>query len=152
MITITIPEQVLPLLREVYANKLNATSRGARYAMNTKKRAFKEAVRVASTVEGAPVQGPNITAIYRFVLPRCDLDAPLKSVQDAIESIGIACRDDRVIRTASIFLFRPKKATKKRAGRSPGVTVYLFNTTTEKPMILSKTFHLLDESAEAWGD
>ncbi len=150
MIRITIPEPCIPLLREVYANKLNATSRGARYAMNAKKKAFKEAVRHGATVDGEPVEGDNITAIYALTLPRCDWDAPIKSVQDACEALAIASRDDRFIKNALTVIVRPGKPTHKKPLRTPQVVADFYSTTEEKEEILARIYHLLDWSQRCW--
>ena len=67
-------EHVLSLVRSVYANRLNAASRGARYSMNARKQKFMRAFIEAASVEGNPVSGDNVVAIYHFVLPRADRD------------------------------------------------------------------------------
>ena len=150
MIGITIDEPAtLDLLKNVYANKLNATSRGARYAMNSKKRAFKEAVRLTAKAEGTPATGDPVIAIYHFQLNRIDWDAPVKAVQDAIEP-WIACKNDRVIRYAWCFLTRPGKATTKKPDRPRKVEVFLYNAEEEKDAALAKAYHLLDWWACCW--
>lgn len=150
MIRITIDEPAtLDLLRTVYANKLNATSKGARYSMNSKKRAFKEAVRLTAKVDGEPATGDPVLAIYSITLPRCDWDAPIKALQDSIEP-WIGCRDDRVIRYAWIFLTRPGKETKYKPDRPKQVVVDLYNAVEEKEKALARAYHLLDWGAECW--
>ena len=150
MIRITISNaSTLNLLTEVYANRLNATSRGARFSMNSKKRNFKEAVRLTAQVEGAPVEGAPVLAVYDLCLKRCDWDAPIKALQDAIEP-WIACRNDRVIRYAWAFLTRPGKETKKKPERKCRVIVYLYNADKEKDLALARAYHLLDWGAMCW--
>jgi hypothetical protein len=150
MIRVTIKDPVLALLPPIYANKLNATSRGARYAMNAKKKAFKEAVRLGATVEGEPVEGDNITAIYALTLPRCDWDAPIKSLQDACEALAIASRDDRFIKNALTVIVRPGKETTKRPQRDKEVVAEFYSTIEEKDEILARIYHLLDWSQRCW--
>jgi len=150
MIKITIEDPgAIEMLKGLYANKLNATSRGARFAMNSKKRAFKEAVRLTAKIEGEPATGDPVLALYQITLPRCDVDAPIKALQDAIEP-WIACKNDRVIRYSMSFLVRPGKETKKKPERLPGVVVYLYNAVEEKEAILARVFHLLDWGAVCW--
>ena len=150
MIRITIDDPAtLDMLKGVYANKLNATSRGARYSMNSKKRAFKEAVRLTAKVEGEPATGDPVLAIYSLTLPRCDWDAPIKALQDAIEP-WIGCKNDRVIRYAWTFLTRPGKATKYKPVRPKQVVVYLYNANEEKDQALSRAFHLFDWGKRCW--
>lgn len=150
VIKITIDDPAtLDMLKGVYANKLNATSRGARYSMNNKKRAFKEAVRLTAKVEGEPATGDPVLAIYQLTLPRCDWDAPIKALQDAIEP-WIGCRDDRVIRYAWTFLTRPGKATKYKPDRPRQVVVHLFNANEEKDQALARAFHLFDWGKLCW--
>lgn len=143
-------DTTLDMLRGVYANKLNATSRGARYAMNSKKRAFKEAVRLTAKVEGEPVEGNNVTAIYVLTLPRCDWDAPIKSMQDACEELAIAARDDRLIKAALTVIVRPCSETKKRIGRPRQVVAEFYSTEKEKEKVLARVYHLLDWAADCW--
>ena len=51
-------DNVLSLVRSVYANRLNAASRGARYSMNARKQKFMRAFVEAASVEGSyPVCG-----------------------------------------------------------------------------------------------
>ena len=150
MIRVTIKDPVLALLPPIYANKLNATSRGARYAMNAKKKAFTEAVRLGATVDGEPVEGDNITAIYALTLPRCDWDAPIKSLQDACEALAIASRDDRFIKNALTVIVRPGKATPRKPLRTPQVVADFYSTTEEKDEILARIYHLLDWSQRCW--
>lgn len=150
MIRITIDEPAtLDMLRAVYANKLNATSRGARYSMNSKKKAFKEAVRLTARVEGEPATGDPVLAIYLIVLPRCDWDAPIKALQDAIEPY-IGCRNDRVIRYAWVFLVRPGKKTRYKPERKKGIVVELYNAKEEKDAAMTRAEHLLEWGAECW--
>jgi hypothetical protein len=150
MIRITISNaSTLNLLTEVYANRLNATSRGARFSMNSKKRNFKEAVRLTAQVEGDPVEGDPVLAVYDLCLKRCDWDAPIKALQDAIEP-WIACRNDRVIRYAWAFLTRPGKETKKKPERKCRVIVDLYNADKEKDLALARAYHLLDWGAMCW--
>ena len=150
MIRITIDnDATLDLLKSVYANRLNATSRGARYSMNSKKRSFKEAVRLTAKVDGEPATGDPVLAIYALCLHRCDWDAPIKALQDAIEP-WIACRNDRVIRYAFTFLSRPGKATKKKPERPLSIVVDLYDATHEKDGIMARVWHLLDWGAMCW--
>jgi hypothetical protein len=118
-------DEAITLVKTVYANKLNATSRGARYSMNTRKRKFTQAFGRCAKVKGNPVEGSLVIAVYHFCLPRCDWDAPIKAVQDAAEQF-LACRNDRVIRSALTFLTRPIKGSKKRQERKPFIEVSFF--------------------------
>ena len=150
MIRITIDdEETLDQLCTVYANRLNAASRGARYAMNSKKKKFKEMVWERAKVEGEPATGDPVMAIYILTLPRCDWDAPIKSLQDAIQEY-IGCKDDRVIRYACTFLVRPGKESRKRPARQRKIVVELFNAVEEKEDILARMFHLLDWGAACY--
>jgi hypothetical protein len=151
LIKITIDDEpTLDLLKSLYANKLNAASRGARFAMNAKKRAFKEAVRLTAKVEGEPATGDPVLAIYIFTLQRIDHDAPIKAVQDAIESIGIACKNDRVIRFAWTFLIRPGTGTRYRPPAKRQVQVMLYDVAEEKAEALEQAAQLLDYCQECW--
>ena len=151
MIRITIDDQAtLDLLKSVYANKLNAASRGARYAMNAKKRAFKEAVRMTCRKDGEPVGGEPVAAVYYCCLRRCDWDAPIKSLQDAIEGIGLACRDDRVIRYAMCFITRPGSGSSQKPARKREIVVDLYDPDKEKAQLLLRVSELLDWGAACW--
>jgi len=150
MIRITIDNKpTLDLMKQVYANKLNAASRGARYAMNGKKRAFKEAVKRTARVEGNPVKGSQVLALYYLCLPRCDWDAPIKSLQDAIQE-WIGCKDDRVIRYAWVFLTRPGKATKYKPDRPTKVVVDLYNAIEEQDKAMARAAYLLNWGEACW--
>ena len=150
MIRITVDNTItLDLLKSVYANRLNATSRGARYSMNKRKRDFSEAVRMTAKVDGTPPEGNAILAVYALTLPRCDWDAPIKALQDAIEP-WIGCKNDRVIRYAWVFLVRPGRETKKKPERKRQVVVDLYNAATEKEKALARAYHLLDLGAACW--
>lgn len=142
-------EHVLSLVRSVYANRLNAASRGARYSMNARKQKFMRAFVEAASVEGSPVSGDNVVAIYHFVLPRCDWDAPVKAVQDACECY-LEDGNDRVIKAALTFLTRPKKGTKKRPGRKESISVYLFNMDTELEQAMDKAREIGKWSNSCW--
>ena len=150
MISIHVDDQdALALLKSVYANRLNATSRGARYSMNTRKRRFMEAFRASARVEGEPVEGPLCVALFHFCLPRCDWDAGIKSTQDAVE-IYLACRNDRVIKSAFTFLTRPVKGTKKRQGRKAFVHVELYSMETELDDALERARDMGEWSRSCW--
>jgi hypothetical protein len=150
VIRITIDDEAtLDLLCKVYANRLNATSRGARYAMNSKKRAFKEAVFATAKVDGDPVKGEVVAAVYTLTLPRCDWDAPIKALQDAVQK-WIGCQDDRVIRYAMAFLARPGKETRKKPLRKRQIVIDLYDATSEKERIMSRIYHLLDWGEMCW--
>ena len=150
MIRITIDDPAtLDLLKHVYANKLNAASRGARYAMNAKKKAFKEAVRLTAKVEGEPPQGEPIAAIYSCTLTRCDWDAPIKSLQDSIEN-WIACKNDRVIRYAFCFLARPGAGSKNKPPRKRQIIVDLFNAAEEHDALIARINALLHWGSKCW--
>lgn len=142
-------EHVLSLVRSVYANRLNAASRGARYSMNARKQKFMRAFVEAASVEGYPVAGDNVVAIYHFVLPRCDWDAPVKAVQDACECY-LEDGNDRVIKAALTFLTRPKKGTKKRPGRKESISVHLFNMDTELEQAMDKAREIGKWSNSCW--
>lgn len=141
--------EALEALRTVYANKLNATSRGARFAMNNRKQQFKDIFTKAATVTGEPVEGQVVIAIYRLCLSRCDWDAPIKALQDACEEY-IACKNDRVIRTAMAFLVRP---TKKRTGqvvRNGSIDVNLYDMDTELEDALDMAREAAECSIACW--
>ena len=121
-ITIDDPE-TLDLLKAVYANKLNAASRGARYAMNAKKRAFKDSVRYTCRKEGEPVEGEPVAAVYYCCLTRCDWDAPIKALQAGSS----------------------QKPTRKRE-----IVVDLYNPEKEKEQLLLRVSELLDWGAACW--
>lgn len=57
-------------------------------------------------VEGEPVRGEAL-CVFVYVLPRCDIDAPTKAVQDAAETLLFAGGNDRAIRGKAEFLARP---------------------------------------------
>lgn len=142
-------EDVITLVKGVYANKLNAASRAARYGLNAKKQRFIKAFRAAANVEGDPAEGDTVIAIYHFCLPRCDWDAPIKAVQDAVEDF-IACKNDRVIRAALTFLTRPIGKTKKRPQRSPFIQVYLYDMGTELEDALDRAREIGEWSLTCW--
>ena len=142
-------DEVLSLLKLVYANRLNAASRGARYSMNQRKRKFMQAFVDSATVHGDKVAGDNVIAVYHFILPRCDWDAPVKSVQDACECY-LEQGNDRVIRAALTFLTRPGRATKRSVERKPGVHVYLFNMDTELEQAMGKAKEVAQWSNSCW--
>jgi hypothetical protein len=142
-------EATLDMLKDVYANKLNARSLSARIGMNARKRNFLQAVRLTAKVEGSPAEGDPVLAIYHLCLPRCDWDAPIKALQDAIEP-WIGCQNDRVIRYAWAFLTRPGKETKKKPERIRQVEISLYNAAEEKDAALARAYHLLDWGAMSW--
>ena len=142
-------DDALARVRAVYANRLNAASRGARYSMNARKQKFMRAFVEAASVEGDPIPGDRVVAVYHFVLPRCDWDAPVKAVQDACECY-LECGNDRAIKAALTFLTRPKKGTKKTPGRKPSISVYLFNMDTELEQAMDKAKEIGKWSNSCW--
>tara|TARA_R100001510_G_scaffold21065_1_gene18417 strand:- start:174 stop:632 length:459 start_codon:yes stop_codon:yes gene_type:complete len=147
-ITVT-DEEALELVKTVYANKLNATSRGARYAMNSRKRKFMQAFRAAGQVEGEVVPSDCVLAVYNFCLPRCDLDAPIKAVQDAAEE-WLACRNDRVIKSSCSFITRPAKGTSVVRARKPSIEVSFFCMKTEAEKAMEVIECLLTHCSQCW--
>tara|TARA_R100001086_G_C11797329_1_gene247952 strand:- start:402 stop:860 length:459 start_codon:yes stop_codon:yes gene_type:complete len=142
-------DDALARLKTVYANRLNAASRGARYSMNARKQKFMRTFTECAKVEGVVVPGDRVVAVYHFVLPRCDWDAPVKAVQDACECY-LECGNDRAIKAALTFLTRPKKGTKKRPGRKASVSVYLFNMDTELEQAMDKAKEIGQWSNSCW--
>ena len=139
----------LARVRTVYANRLNAASRGARYSMNARKQKFMRAFTETASVKGDPGAGDRAIAVYHFVLPRCDWDAPGKAVQDACECY-LECGNDRAIKAALTFLTRPKNGTKKRPGRKASISVYLFNMDTELEQAIDKAKEIGQWSNSCW--
>lgn len=142
-------EDVIARVRTVYANRLNAASRGARYSMNARKRKFMDAFVKRARVEGDRVAGNTAVAVYHFVLPRCDWDAPVKAVQDACECY-LECGNDRAIKAALTFLTRPQKATKRKQERKPSISVYLYSMDTELEEAMSKAKEIGEWSNSCW--
>ena len=151
MIRVTIDDaSTLDLLRKVYSNRLNAASQGARFAMNSQKRKFKKSVVDRAVVDGDPVEGEPIAAIYYCCLPRCDWDAPIKSLQDAMEDIALACRNDRVIRFAFCVITRPGKGKDRRPDRKREIVVDMFNASTEMEHLMDRIKEVLDWGVVCW--
>ena len=154
MIHLSVQEPaVMDMLTQVYANRLNATSRFARYAMNRKKRDFKEAFRLAAKVvcteDDNRIDTDLIIAVYHFCIPRADWDAGVKSVQDACEHF-IGCKSDRIIKTACCFVTRPAKAKKGKPERLRGVDAYLYCMRTELQEAMEKIECLSKHSQSCW--
>ena len=150
VVKVTITDPVaLELVKSVYANKLNATSRAARYAMNNRKRNFMKAFRLAGKVEGEVVPSDCVFAVYNFCLPRCDLDAPIKAVQDAAEE-WLACKDDRVIKSSCSFITRPTKGNKSIPARLPSIEVSFFCMRTEADKAMEVVECLFMHCSQCW--
>jgi hypothetical protein len=124
LIRITIDDDgLLDQLRELYANKFHTSSQWQRSKLNRLKRTFKEQVRLLAKVEGEPVEG-LATLVVEISLPRIDIDAPLKTVLDAIAPLIFTEEDDRVIRSCHLVMRRPCKGTRKKKEVRRAVVVH----------------------------
>ncbi len=146
-------EYTIGLLKKVYANKLNATSKRARFAMNSRKQAFKAAFRESAKVQGDPPVARFVMAVFHFCLPRCDWDAGIKSTQDAAE-VYLDSKDDRVIKSACTFLSRPKRERNSPTGYAHGcepfVHVDFFCMETELRQALERAQEVALWSRSVW--
>ena len=138
-ITITCPK-ALEQLRLFYSNKLNTVSMGARRKANRAKRRFKALVRAGAKIEGRAVDGQAILLVL-LCLPRCDWDAPVKALCDAIQEIALKDRDDRAIKYASVYLTRPSK----RKGRKAFIIAEIYSARDERGQALDRSEQLLAE-------
>lgn len=84
-----------------------------------------QVVRLGCTARGKPVVGPALV-LYEFCLPRCDVDAPLKAVQDAVARLVLQDGDDRAVVVSAQSLSRPVRTTKRRVGVGPFVRVMAY--------------------------
>ena len=138
-ITITCPKTI-EQLRLCYANKLNTVSMGARRKANRAKKRFKALVRSEAKIQGRAVDGQAIILVV-LCLPRCDWDAPIKAICDAVQEIGLKGRDDRSIKYASVYLIRPSKRKK----RKPFVITEIYSARDERGQALERSEQLLTE-------
>lgn len=124
MIRVTIDDEaLLDQLRELYANKFHTSSKWQRAKLNKLKRTFKEQVRLLAKVEGEPVCG-LATLVIEVSLQRIDIDAPLKTVLDAVAPIMFDEGDDRVVRSCHMIMRRPCKGTSKKKEVRRAVVVH----------------------------
>lgn len=148
MIRITIEnEAAIEELRQCYANKLNTISMGARRKANSSKRRFKGIVAATSKIEGRPVSGSQAILIVWLCLPRCDVDAPSKAIQDAIEHIALKSKNDGSIKYAWTYLVRPSK----RAKRKRFIVAECYDARTESAAALARSSELLGECVRLSG-
>ena len=138
-ITINCPK-ALEQLRLCYSNKLNTVSMGARRKANRAKRRFKALVRAEAKIQGRAVDGDAIILVL-LCLPRCDWDAPIKAICDAVQDIGLKGRDDRSIKYASAYLIRPSKRKK----RKPFVITEIYSARHERGQALERSEALLTQ-------
>ena len=110
----------LYLLRMALTNKLR--SKHWRSAHAAKKK-WMEAAQKHSKVSGNAAETPA-TVIIEHALPnKCDIDAPVKVLLDAFQSVLLSSGDDKDIETLIL-----KRKTCERNGQEPKVVIYAYAT------------------------
>jgi hypothetical protein len=110
----------LYLLRMALTNKLR--SKHWRSAHAAKKK-WMEAAQKHAKVSGNAADTPA-TVIIEHALPnKCDIDAPVKVLLDAFQSVLLSSGDDKDIETLIL-----KRKTCGRNGQKPKVVIYAYST------------------------
>lgn len=84
-------------------------------------------LRLGCAAEGRQIVG-DAALLFELRLARCDIDAPLKAVQDALQGVLLYDFSDRVVKVSAQVLTRPKKGTKKRPAVPAMVRVTAWST------------------------
>lgn len=110
----------LYLLRMALTNKLRSKHwRSAHAAKKKWMEAAQKHAKISGNAAGTPA-----TVIIEHALPnKCDIDAPVKVLLDAFQSVLLSSGDDKDIETLIL-----KRKTCERNGQEPEVVIYAYST------------------------
>ena len=113
-------EDPLYLLRMALTNKLR--SKHWRSAHAAKKK-WMEAAKKHATIYGDAAETPATVVIEHALPNKCDIDAPVKVLLDAFQSVLLSSGDDKDIETLIL-----KRKQCSRNGEKPKVVIYAYST------------------------
>ena len=109
----------LYLLRKALMNKLRSKHWRSAHAAKAN---WMEAAEKAAKVFGTKAETPALVIIEHALPNKCDIDAPVKVLLDAFQSVLLDTGDDKDIETLVL-----RKSECKRGIRNPKVVIYAFS-------------------------